>query len=108
VADREWRVAAIAVLTALGAGLAGARASEASVTMICVNPASGTSWRVVIDYGKGTVDSNPAQIGGATISWHEPRDGGNYTLDRKSGALTMVVASSTGGYFLHYTCKPGT
>jgi hypothetical protein len=41
----------------------------------------------------------------ARVSWHDATDGGNYTLDRKSGELTVVVASSTGGYFLHHHCK---
>ena len=50
-------------------------------------------------------DSNPARINEAQISWHDTTDGGNYTLDRKSGELTVVVASSTGGYFLHHRCK---
>jgi hypothetical protein len=35
-------------------------------------------------------------------SWHDVTDGGNYTLDRQSGDLT--VALSTGGYFLHERC----
>ena len=52
-----------------------------------------------------TVDSYPAHIDDAKISWHDPTDGGNYTLDRKSGDLTVIVASSTGGYFLHDRCS---
>jgi hypothetical protein len=75
----------------------------ASIT--CSNLASGASWQVKIDYDKGSVDSYPARIGDAQISWHDPGDGGNYTLDRKSGELTVVFASSTGGYFLHHRCK---
>jgi hypothetical protein len=53
------------------------------------------------------VDANPARINEASISWRDRSDGGNYTLDRKSGKLTVVVASSTGGYFLYDVCKPG-
>ena len=71
----------------------------------CTNPASGASWQVKIDYDQATADSNPARISDAQISWHDSTDGGNYTLDRRSGELTVVVASSTGGYFLHHRCK---
>lgn len=71
----------------------------------CTNPYSGATWEIRIDYGKGTVDSNPARIGDAKIFWHNAADGGNYTLDRKTGDLRIVVASSTGGYFLNDHCK---
>ena len=80
-------------------------AEESETTITCANPVSGTSWRIVIDYGKATVDSNPAEITQAGISWFDPKDGGNYTLDRKSGALTASVASSTGGYFRRGRCR---
>jgi hypothetical protein len=76
---------------------------ESAIT--CTNPASGASWQVKIDYDRATADSNPARINDAQISWHDSADGGNYTLDRRSGELTVVVASSTGGYFLHHRCK---
>ena len=80
-----------------------ARAAESAVT--CTNPASGANWQIRIDYERNTVDSYPASITEAKISWHDASDGGNYTLDRKSGNLTVVVASSTGGYFLYDRCK---
>jgi len=51
------------------------------------------------------VDANPAQVGAGEITWHDAKDGGNYTLDRASGNLTVIVPSSTGGYFLHHHCK---
>jgi hypothetical protein len=78
-------------------------ARETQVT--CVNPASGTAWKIRIDYDRHTVDSNSARISNGEISWRDASDGDNYTLDRKSGDLTMVAASSTGGYFLHHHCK---
>jgi hypothetical protein len=101
----------------LAAGIASLAASSAvstvdgdaqeSVTAItCTNPVSGTSWQIMIDFSKATVDSNRARITGAEISWFDPTDGGNYTLDRKSGDLTASVASSTGGYFRHGRCSP--
>lgn len=98
-----------AALAGLAAGLAvptiqcGAQETETAIT--CVNPVSGTSWQIEIDYGKSTVDSNPAEITRAGISWFDSKDHGNYTLDRKSGDLTASVASSTGGYFRHGRCR---
>ena len=81
----------------------GAIARETRIT--CVNPASGTSWQIRIDYDRHTVDSNSATISGSEISWHDASDGSNYTLDRKSGALTVILASATGGNFLHDQCR---
>jgi hypothetical protein len=80
-------------------------AQESETAITCTNPVSGTSWRITIDYRKTTVDSNPAVITRAEISWFDPKDGGNYTFDRKSGDLTASVASSTGGYFRHDRCS---
>ncbi len=93
----------------LAAGLAvptiNGDAQEGETAITCTNPVSGTSWQIIIDYRKATVDSNPAEIKRAEISWFNPKDGGNYTLDRKSGDLTASVASSTGGYFRHGRCS---
>jgi hypothetical protein len=80
------------------------RAQAADSAVTCTNPASGARWQIRIDYERRTVDSYPARITEAAISWHDASDGGNYTLDRKSGELTVTVASSTGGYFLHDRC----
>ena len=77
-------------------------ANESAVT--CTNPASGARWQIHIDYERRTVDSYPARITDAHITWRDASDGGNYTLNRRSGDLTVVVASSTGGYFLHDQC----
>lgn len=79
------------------------QATETAIT--CTNPASGASWQIKINYDKGTVDANPAQVSETKISWHDAKDGGNYTLDRTSGNLTVIVASSTGGYFLYDRCS---
>ncbi len=104
---RNWVLAA--GMAGLSAGLlipsmhGGAQQSETTVT--CTNPTSGTSWQITIDFDKATVDSNRAKITEAKISWFDPADGGNYTLDRKSGDLTASVASSTGGYFRHSRCR---
>ncbi len=95
-------------IAGLAAGLAVATVNgdtqESATAITCTNPVSGTSWQIMIDYNKATVDTNPAQIKRAEISWFDPKDGSNYTLDRKSGDLTASVASSTGGYFRRSRC----
>jgi hypothetical protein len=93
------------VLVALGAAAAQTSLAAREIPAICTNPASGATWTIHIDYDKQTVDSNSARISPRQISWRDAHDGSNYTLDRKSGALTAVAASSTGGYFLHDRCK---
>jgi hypothetical protein len=97
-------ITAVAVGTAVGPS--GAATPSAATTMTCTNPLSGANWKISVDFAKGTVDANPARISDASISWHDQKDGGNYTLDRKTGKLTVIVASSTGGYFLYDQCRP--
>ncbi|HUN43333.1 MAG TPA: hypothetical protein VMU81_23815 [Acetobacteraceae bacterium] len=98
-------VVAVATLAACAtANAAGAQPRLASA-VTCVNPSSGATWQINIDYDRSTVDSNPATVSNDEISWRDAKDGWHYTLDRKSGALTVVVASSTGGYFLHDRCR---
>jgi hypothetical protein len=75
-----------------------------AAAMTCTNPASGHKWQLKIDYDHATADTYPASISDAKISWKDASDGGNYTLDRKSGELTAIFASSTGGFFLHHRC----
>ena len=98
-------------LAAAIAGLAVATvngdAQESNTAITCTNPISGTSWQIAIDFDKATVDSNRAKITEAKIAWFDPTDGSNYPLDRKSGDLTAIVASSTGGYFRHGRCGVG-
>jgi hypothetical protein len=96
-------IGALAVGMAAPAVANEARHGEAAIT--CTNVSSGTSWQIRVDYDKSTVDSNPARISEAEISWRDATDGGNYTLDRKSEKLTVVVASSTGGYSLFHRCR---
>jgi hypothetical protein len=98
-------LAIITLVAAMAAPAIGAGAEDGLATMICTNPSSGATWRIEIDYDRRTVDSFPASIGAAEISWRDPRDGGNYLLDRKSGDLRVAVPSSTGGFFLHDRCK---
>jgi hypothetical protein len=99
--------AMVGVFAALTVGLAISPAEAGETPITCTNPVSGTSWQIRVDYDRSTVDSNPARISDATISWHDAADGGNYTLDRKSGQLTVIIASATGGNFLWDRCKLG-
>jgi hypothetical protein len=103
---RGWVVAAGLAVAAPGlvASAAVGRAQPELTAVTCTNPASGASWRLAIDFARSTVDSYPAEITPGAISWFDPQDGGKYMLDRKTGALTGSVASSTGGYFRNAHC----
>ena len=82
-----------------------ARAAEAGVLRFrCTNPASGANWPVVVDLDRAVVDTWPASISDKQISWHDPKEG-FYDLERATGKLQLRNASSTGGYFLYYTCR---
>ena len=102
---RRFGLAALALLALLA--LTPSRGEATITTFHCVNPSGGAAWNLTVDDAGQRVDSYEAQITAATIAWHDAKDGGNYSLDRATGALTGAWASSTGGYFLHYTCKPG-
>ena len=97
------------LLGVLAFGIASAgitSAADGDATAItCTNPSSGTSWQIKIDYDRSTVDSNPARIGDAEIAWRDGPAGWYYSLDRKSGRLTITLASATGGNFLYDDCK---
>ncbi len=95
----------MAAITALAIAACGSGAEAEGVAVTCTNPFSGASWQIAIDYDLKTVDSNPARIDETEISWRDAKDGWRYTLDRKSGALTVVLASATGGNFLHDQCR---
>lgn len=103
----------IAVVTcSVGIGVALPKAADAEPqhgesTITCTNPYSGASWQIKIDYDRHTVDANPAKIDEARISWRDAANGWRYELDRKSGKLTVTVASATGGNFLHDNCRLG-
>jgi hypothetical protein len=95
-------VAVVTICYMAAAGLAQPHAHAAMIT--CTNPTSGATWQISIDYDQATVDSNAARLSDTEISWRDRKDGANYTLDLRSGELTVTVASSTGGYFLHDRC----
>jgi hypothetical protein len=90
---------------AVGVATWNSEAREKETAVTCTNPVSGVSWQITIDYRNSTVDSHPAEITRSAISWFDGKDGGNYTLDLKSGDLTAIVASSTGGYFRRARCS---
>jgi hypothetical protein len=95
--------AALAVGLAIPAMSGEAQRGETAIT--CTNPVSGASWQIRIDYDRSTVDSNPARISDTEISWRDATNGWNYRLDRKSGNLTVILASATGGNFLYDRCR---
>jgi hypothetical protein len=94
-----------AALSIFWALVADAQPQRSPISISCSNPYSGVSWTIKIDYDQRTVDSNPAQIDDATISWRDSTNGWYYVLERKTGKLTVTFASATGGNFLHDQCK---
>lgn len=112
VIGRQWLLAAMQTVAigVLGGAVipsaSGAVVQSGEAAITCTNPYSGASWQIRIDYDRRTVESNPARISETEISWHDALDGRSYTLDRRTGKLTVVVASSTGGSFLYDQCKP--
>lgn len=95
-------------IAGLAAGLAvpaiNGTAQQTAAAITCTNPISGFSWQILIDYRDATVDTRPAAITPAAITWFDPKDRSYYRLDRQSGNLGATVASSTGGYSRHARC----
>jgi len=85
--------------------LSGQAADAGLLHLRCTNAVGGANWPIVVDLDRSLVDSFPATI---TTEWIEWRDGkgGIYELERATGKLKLRAASTTGGYFLHYTCQP--
>ena len=73
-------------------------------SITCMNKSSGTTWQIKVDYDQGTVDANPASISDTKIAWRDAKDGWLYTLDLKSGDLTVILASSMGGNTYFHRC----
>jgi len=90
---------------AVGIAAGNAETAGGATALTCTNLSSGASWQIKIDYDRRTVDSNPASISDTEISWRDANDGWYYRLDRKSGNLTVTLASATGGNFLYDHCK---
>jgi hypothetical protein len=79
-------------------------AASSPLAIRCTNPYSHVSWTVSVDYRHRTVDGFPAQISRSEIRWDDTAHGGHYSLNRETGELTVLFASSTGGYALHDRC----
>jgi hypothetical protein len=79
-------------------------AEAAMLHLRCTNPIGGANWPVVVDLDHGRVDAFAATITDKWISWNDGK-GGIYELERVTGKLQLRAASTTGGYFLHYTCQ---
>jgi hypothetical protein len=93
----------IVIVSAAAAGQAPAGGEPS--TLRCTNPYSGATWDVAIDPKRRTADSFPADITDRSIEWRDLARGGRYEFDRASGDLTVVYASSTGGFFLKDKCR---
>jgi len=100
-------VAAGTLVCCVAVAIANAESGRGATAVTCTNTTSGASWQIKIDYDRNTVDSNSANISDAEISWRDAKDGWYYRLDRKSGNLTVTLASATGGNFLYDHCKLG-
>ncbi len=105
VPTRPLAVGIVVAAVDMTVGFVHAQARHGETAITCVNPVSGASWQIRIDYDRSTVDSNPARMSDTEISWRDATDGWNYTLDRRSGNLTVILASATGGNFLYDRCK---
>jgi hypothetical protein len=79
-------------------------ANAATVTLRCTNPSSGATWDIKIDYQNSTADLFPAEIKVESIKWYDVLHGGHYEFDRASGDLTVIFASSTGGFTIKDKC----
>jgi hypothetical protein len=105
-----WNRLAAALCLVLAASLApavGAGAAETGLLHLsCTNSANGASFPVVVDLDHALVDGQPATITDTLITWRDPK-GGTYELERATEKLQLRSASSTGGFFIHFTCKPG-
>ena len=94
-----------ACLFALAATLPAHAALGAVLRYRCLNPVSGARWTLRIDLAAGRVDGARASIDAHTITWTDPTDGARARLDRHSGQLTLVRASSTGGWVQQAACR---
>lgn len=94
-------------LAACHGGDGGASAVPVGTSSLrCVNPSSGYAWTVRIDETRARIDGLPAEIGARRLRWRDASDGAVYELDRGSGELSVIRASSTGGYILTDRCRP--
>lgn len=97
--------AAIAIFGAMAWPSGAADAPRGAISITCTNPVSGVHWQIMVDYGKKTVDSFPAEITRSEISWFDPTNQGYNSMDLTSGELVTALGSSTGGWLRHNHCS---
>jgi len=102
---RRSPVSGIAAGIVLLASSGGGAAEPEILHLRCTNSTSGASWPIVVDLDHGRVDSLSAAITDKWITWRDPKQG-FFDFDRATGKLQLRNASSTGGYFLYYMCRP--
>src|ERR1700720_3506726 len=103
--SRPLAVLAAALVICSAAPAVSAEAQHGERAITCMNKSSGTTWQIKVDYDHSTVDTNPASISDAKIARRDANDGWRYTLDLKSGDLTVVLASSMGGNMYFHRCQ---
>ena len=101
---RPLAVVAAALVIGAAAPAVSAEIQHGERAITCMNKSSGTTWQIKVDYDHSTVDTNPASINDSKIAWRDANDGWRYTLDLKSGDLTVVLASSMGGNMYFHRC----
>ena len=94
---------ALGLIVATGLGGPAGAADATAMALHCTNTTSGTTWDIPVDLAHGTVDQVPARITEGVISW-EDTTLHHYDFDRRTGALDMHAASSTGGFYLTDRC----
>lgn len=106
VSARRMATVVLALPLATATSLAAASAAAGGILhMRCTNPVGGAAWSIAVDLDRQLVDTRPAKISDGWISWRG-QHGGIYELERATGKLQLRAASTTGGYFLHYSCQP--
>jgi hypothetical protein len=101
---RPLAVVAAALVVGIATPAISVETQHGQRAITCMNKSSGTTWQIKVDYDRDTVDANPASISDAKIAWRDANDGWRYTLDLKSGDLTVVLASSMGGNMYFHRC----
>jgi hypothetical protein len=102
---RQLAVLGIAVAGSLTFAVPGQAVETGLLHLRCTNPVNGANWGVLVDLDRNLVDGRSATITDKWISWRDLKQG-FFDFERATGRLQLRAASSTGGYFLRYTCQP--
>jgi hypothetical protein len=103
--NRFETVLCLALAASVMPALDGRAAETGILHLRCANPVNGANWAVLVDLDRNLVDGRPATITDKWISWRDLKQG-SFDFERATGRLQLRAASTTGGYFLHYTCQP--